>query len=638
MLDNEHMPDSRGDDARSLLDRSPLGEVRAAVSAVIGDDDALAELRRSSHAQEMLPVVEGARREVEGLRRREQELSALFSSARELAGVRDADALLHRLVLRAHEMLGADVTYLSEFDPQTRSLHVRATHGAVSASFRELVVPPGAGLVSVVVETGAPQAASRYEDYAADRHAAEVDDAVAAEGIVSMLGVPLRAEQTVLGVLFVAMRQERVFPPEQIALLSALADHASVVLQAADTLRSLQRSEEEARATLEELSEHLRERDRASTVHQQLVSAVLAGGGFSLIAETLATTFTRAVRIVDERGDERATAGDTAALTEDDAQLADAKEDSQRSGHAAIVTTPAGRRAVVALTAGSRRFGAVQVEAGAYDLGAVDLRTLERAAQVGALLALSEEAVAQAQERQQLDLVADLVRAASARRADVIARTRRAGFDPDALDVLLLVSAPGDRRAEVARMLARSLGGAGLVGELDGVVVVVADGARSSIDAASARRAVGPESVVVSSSGTGGIGERYDLARRALRLLRALEVDDAAVSADELLPYAVALDADAPAVSAYLDAALGPVRAYDAARGTELLVTLRAFVRHGGSPSRTARALTFHPNTILQRLDRLDRLLGDDWRADERFFRLSLAVRLDELRERLTRR
>ncbi|WP_009478277.1 hypothetical protein [Rhodococcus sp. JVH1] len=62
--------------------------------------------------------------ELTRLRRRERELGVLFSSARELAELRDIDALLGRLVSRAHEMMGTDVTYLSEFDPATRELNV----------------------------------------------------------------------------------------------------------------------------------------------------------------------------------------------------------------------------------------------------------------------------------------------------------------------------------------------------------------------------------------------------------------------------------------------------------------------------------------------------------------------------------
>lgn len=633
-MNNGHMP--------SPSDPLDAEAARLLVAAVTGTSpEAVERVGGLPGAEGFLPAVQAARREVEGLRRRENELSALFSSARELAGVRDTDAVLRRLVERAHEMLGSDVTYLSDLDPATGALRVRATYGAVTAAFRELVVPPGRGLVGAIVETGAPLAVSRYDDYASDRHEPVVDDAVDAEGIVSMLGVPLRTETAVLGVLFVAMRQERAFSPDQIALLSALADHASVVLQTAGTLRSLQRSEEEARAALEQLSSHLVERDRANTVHQQLVSAVLGGGGFTRIAETLADTLGRAVRIVDERGDQRAAAGDTDGLSRDDAgaALAAAAETSRGSGHAEPISSPSGQRVVAALAAGARSFGAVHIEAGAFELGAVDLRTVERAAQVGALLALSEEAVAESQQRQHLDLVADIVRDAAERRGDVAARLRRLGLDLDALDRLLLVVVPGDRRLDALRLLTRRIGSSGLVGDIDGTLVVLADGAPTQPDAAATREAVGDlvgaSVLVVEGPRTGAIGKRYDLARRALRIVGALGIADGAVTTDELLPYAAVLDADQASLQGFLDAAIGPVRAYDAERGTELLATLRAFVRHGGSPTRAARALVFHPNTILQRLERLDRVLGEGWRDDERLFRLSLAVRLDELREQL---
>ena len=65
------------------------------------------------------------------LRTRERELSVLFSSARELAELRDADAMLERLVARASEIMDVDVAYLSEFDRDSQELRVRNTSGSV---------------------------------------------------------------------------------------------------------------------------------------------------------------------------------------------------------------------------------------------------------------------------------------------------------------------------------------------------------------------------------------------------------------------------------------------------------------------------------------------------------------------------
>ncbi|WP_143143743.1 helix-turn-helix domain-containing protein [Agrococcus sp. Marseille-P2731] len=647
-----------GDDSSAANDATLAAAIQTAVAVVMGEGSA--ELLRDAVparlADRLLPGIDRSRGEVEGLRRREHELSALYASARQLVGLGDADAVLTRLVERAHEMLGADITYLSEFDRDTRELRVRTTYGAVSASFRQLIVPPGRGLVSVIAETGIPQAVSRYDDYAADRHDPGVDDAVTAEGIVSMLGVPLHADEGMLGVLFVAMRQERSFLPEQIALLSALADHASVVLQSAGALRSLRRSEEASRAALDQLSAHVAERERANTVHQQLVHAVLDGGGFAPVAATLEATLGRPACIVDEQGELRAAAGDIERLRTawNSGRLRAAVAESRGSGHAIGVQSDGQEVLVAALASGSSLYGAVLIDR-ADALGAVDRRTLERAAQVGALLALSEEAQAEAARRQQVDLVAELLTATPDRRADLAARTRRLGLDIRHLDGLVAIGVQGERRADAVKLLARRFEGMGLAGERDGVVVLVAAASDEMTVPAALRAeleaalevpvlAVGvPAAAVADERRTDahradGVPLRFEQARRALRLLEAIGVESGAVSVDELLPYAAVLDTDQRALEAFLDGTIGAVRRYDADRGTELLATLHAFVSNGASPTRTARALTFHPNTILQRLERLDQVLGKGWREDESLFRISLAIRLDGLRRRLASR
>ncbi|WP_243228323.1 GAF domain-containing protein [Microbacterium sp. CIAB417] len=580
-------------------------------------------------------------RELSRLRRREHELTALFSSARELAELRDSDAVLARLVQRAREMMGVDLAYLSEFDPDTSELRVRETSGSVSASFQTLRVPPGRGLASVVVESRTAQWVADYTGYTADRHDAGIDDAVSAEGLVSLLGVPMLSSDDVLGVLFVGNREEKSFTPDEVALLSALADHASVILQTTQTLRDLRDSEDASRRTLESLTAHLVERDRANTVHQELVQAVLAGGGFGPVAETLASALGRAVAIIDAQENVIAAAGLPLApgmLALDD-RVRDALAESRRHGHC-VPVAGAGVRAVASLTAGSRHFGALLLGDGDFELGAVDLRTVERAAQVGALLELQQEAASGADHRVRSELVADLLDDVPERRSDVERRARRLGVDLEDLDALLLLSVPGDQQAAAARAAVRLLDEHALVGEYRGFVVAAVSARRGGIDpdrlrtqvAASIQDAV---AVVVPPPAKASLAVSFQAARRTARLLAALELTDLTAHVEEFLPYSAVLDTDAQGLSAFLRDTIGPVRQYDAERNADLLGTLRAFVRNNASPTRTARALNFHTNTILQRLDRLDHVLGSGWRDDERMFRLSIAVRLDELRERL---
>ncbi|MFB2586438.1 helix-turn-helix domain-containing protein [Herbiconiux liukaitaii] len=665
------MTDERAAAAAVLLEATQGDADRSAAEVY----DALAALGvAGDDGRRLAEAVNRSHREHVRLRRREQELTALFSSARELAEVRETAALLDRLVERAHDMMGSDLTYLSEFDPLSRELNVRTTTGSVSPAFRTLRVPPGRGLASVVVETRAPLTVLRYDEYREERHDPSIDAAVNAEGIVSMLGVPMLSGDDVLGVLFVATRTEYSFAPEQIALLSALADHASIVLQTARTLRSLQRSEDEARRALDRLTGHLAERDRSNTVHQELVHAVLAGGGFAPLAGTLSSALRRAVTVIDEHGVVMAASGGSAesgsggggSLRLDAPTLA-AIEQSRLSGHCVLVDEDDDEnrdgmalgspreavRAVSALVAGSQRFGAVLLGGGEFELGPVDRRTIERAAQVGALLALQQQAVAEAEHRVQSELVAELLAADPQHRGDVERRVRRLGVDARELDGLTAYSVPGEHRAAASRTLAALVGPRSLVGEHNGLVVVlspsgpsgspqgeVAAETASPLDPADLRRrtaaALAAPVLAVSAPPSRDLAAAFDSARRTARLLGALGVDDITASTDDYLPYSAVLDADERALRSFIDRSIGAVRRYDADRGTELLRTLRAFVRCNASPTRTARHLNFHTNTILQRLDRLDRVLGDDWRGDERFFRLSIAVRLDELRDELS--
>lgn len=604
--------------------------------------DALRKLRATgSSAEALVERVSRSQRELSRLRRREHELSALFSSARELAELRDSDAVLARLVQRAREMMGVDLAYLSEFDPDTSELRVRETSGSVSASFQRLRVPPGRGLASVVVESRAPQWVADYSSYESERHDAGIDDAVAAEGLVSLLGVPMLSSDDVLGVLFVANREKKPFSPEEVALLSAVADHASVILQTAQTLKDLRMSEDASRSTLEKLTAHLVERDRANTVHQELVQAVLAGGGFAPVAETLASALGRAVAIIDAQEQVIAAAGlplPPEMLSLDDA-VREALAESRRHGRC-VAVSHSGVRAVAALTAGNRHFGALLLGSGDFELGSVDLRTVERAAQVGALLELQQEAASGADHRVRSELIADLLDDVPERRADVERRARRLGVDLDALEALLLLAVPGDQQVAAAGALVRLLDERSLVGQYRGFVVAALSAQARDADIERLRSQIAasiahPVIAIAPRASKDPLPASFQAARRTARLLAALGVTDITATVEDFLPYSAVLDTDAQGLAAYLDQTIGAVRRYDAERNADLLGTLRAFLRNGASPTRTARALNFHTNTILQRLDRLDHVLGEGWREDERMFRIGIAVRLDELRERL---
>lgn len=70
---------------------------------------------------------------------------------------------------------------------------------------------------------------------------------------------------------------------------------------------------------------------------------------------------------------------------------------------------------------------------------------------------------------------------------------------------------------------------------------------------------------------------------------------------------------------------------YDERRGTDLIGTLRAYFACGGNLTRAKDQLHVHVNTVVQRLDRIASLLGEDWHSPERALELQLALRLHRL-------
>ena len=71
--------------------------------------------------------------------------------------------------------------------------------------------------------------------------------------------------------------------------------------------------------------------------------------------------------------------------------------------------------------------------------------------------------------------------------------------------------------------------------------------------------------------------------------------------------------------------------AWDAQRGSALVETLEAWFASGGSLRATGEALHVHPNTVAQRIDRVGRLLGPDWREPARALDIQLALRTRRL-------
>ncbi len=180
----------------------------------------------------------------------------------------------------------------------------------------------------------------------------------------------------------------------------------------------------------------------------------------------------------------------------------------------------------------------------------------------------------------------------------------------DALEVLLQVNTGYDRTAlttqieSIARDASRSLNGRSLLS-------VVADTSREPGDYPAARRSA--YSILGLAS------------RSRSQVSRVIDIPSLGVTA-------LLVNASRPAdLLAFRDSCLKPLKDHDRKRDSGLLETLRVHLQTGGSNQATAQHLYLHPNTVLYRLNNIEKLCGMDLRSTEALLRMQLAVLIDDL-------
>ncbi|MFB7220795.1 helix-turn-helix domain-containing protein [Streptomyces sp. NPDC056227] len=590
-------------------------------------------------------------------RRRELQLTALFDTAGDLAASRDLDDVLKAIVRRARMLLGTDTAYLTLPDEEAGDTYMRVTDGSVSLLFQRLRLELGEGLGGLVAQTASPYATPDYRTDDRFRHTRNINAGVLDEGLVAILGVPLLLGSSrggtgkVIGVLFAADRAPRVFSPDEVALLCSLAAHAAIAIDTARALadtRSALAELAEANAELAEANAAVREHSaamqRAEEAHDRLTDLVLRGGDVKDVAAAVAGLLDSPLTIHDPGGRPLAAVRpDGAGLAADSMDAGWLVETAEESRTGARAVHRDGRWICAVLAGQELLAGLVLHQRGRLDDS--DRRLFERAAVVTGLLLLLRRTVAETENRIRGELISDLLTDADRDPAGLAERGRRLGIDLDRPH-LLLVAEAGAREKLCAAALRYLFGGdiRGVSAEHAGTVVLLigceadTDPGPDAGDAARAAAAQlgqlvqAPVTVAATGPARGPrqLAAAYAEAARCLRAMRVLGRTGEGACVDELGFLGVVLG-NAQDVDGFVTATLGPLLRYDAQRGTHLVRTLRAYFGSGGSLIRAKDELHVHVNTVVQRLDRIQVLLGRDWNEPDRALELQLALRLNLL-------
>ncbi|MFJ9771629.1 helix-turn-helix domain-containing protein [Kitasatospora sp. NPDC101157] len=572
-------------------------------------------------------------------RRREAELTALFDTAGDLAASRDLDTVLQAIVRRARMLLGTDTAYLTLPDEAAGDTYMRVTDGSVSVLFQTLRLSLGDGLGGLVAQTARPYATPDYRTDERFHHTGTIDAGVLDEGLVAIIGVPLLLGGQVIGVLFAADRSPRAFSPDEVALLCTLAAHAAIALDTAKSLADTRAALAELNTANELVRAHSAAVQRAEQAHDRLTDLVLRGAEVPDVAAAVAHLLDGEIAVLDAEGEPLA--GRPAPAADLAAAVAASRAEGRSVRH--------GELWVCAVLAGHDTLGTLVLR-GRPGLDDADRRLFERAGVVTALLLLLRRSVAETENRVRGELLTDLLTAPGRDPAGLTARGRRLGVDL-ARPHLVLVAEPADRagddRGRLAGAARRYLFGSRGVSAEHGEAVVLlvpvgpgdTDDAEQTADSTArraaerlARLAGFPVTVGAGrpAAGPAALAASYGEGLRCVRALRVLGRAGEGASA-RALGFLGVLLGDGHDVDGFVGSALGPLLAYDARRGTELVRTLRAYFDCGGSLTRAKDELHVHVNTVVQRLDRVEALLGRDWNQPERSLELQLALRLQLL-------
>lgn len=233
------------------------------------DDDA----RFLEIIAEQVELLVANARLIDGLQRRNRELSTLIGIDRAVNAVHDLNELLGTIIHAAAEVSQATAGSIVLVNPETGKLSFFQAIGPAGGQLLDVEMEPGSGIVGACINSGqslyVPDA---YED---DRFHAQVD-ATTGFRTRSLLCVPLNIGAQTIGALEMVNLPETEDPDALIGLLEAFASQAALALDRAKLTQRLARRADAADEQLETTNQRLgAERARLTAMISQMADAVI---------------------------------------------------------------------------------------------------------------------------------------------------------------------------------------------------------------------------------------------------------------------------------------------------------------------------------------------------------------------------
>jgi len=222
------------------------------------------------------------------------DLTALSRVSAALSELRNLDAVLDVALDTALSVMQGTIGGILVIDEHTGTLSYRVYRGLSDKYAEEMRLKIGEGIAGNVAKSGK---AVLLEDISTNPDAAR-HDLINTEGLKAFISVPLRAKDSILGVLNVASRSPHHFTKDDMHLLYAIGDQVGVAIEQAELYEKLKMGRER----YQRLAQHIlvsreEERKRLARELHDGTSQTLTGLSLSLQA---LIEMSKSYEIVDE--------------------------------------------------------------------------------------------------------------------------------------------------------------------------------------------------------------------------------------------------------------------------------------------------------------------------------------------------
>jgi len=573
-----------------------------------------------------------------------RELVFLQRLALAAASTPEPDALLKLIITETTGALETDVCSVYLWDAAQEVLVLVATNGLSQAAVGKHRMKLGEGVTGWVAKHRQPLP---VPDVRKERRFTW-NPGVDQERYVSMLSVPILAGPRMVGVLNVQTIAERQFTQSDLSFLGAIAAQVAGIIERSELQRRLQ--------------QQLHESELSHQIHARFTHLALSGAGLRSILEAIQSLAESPVALYGPDGHWMlGSKSRTGRRLEVPPGLKDGSMDL------ATLPGPGGRSGALVLPvrAGDDLLGyLLATEPDTPVDGNSRLRALEHGTTVLALELAKERAAAQVERRLRGDLLeALLTRGLEETEASRLARqAERLGFrvtpttwvlllEPDDEASQQVLSAPmtQDRvHGALTDLAQRRYPGSLLVARATAIVLLIpAAGGDAAAELEALERFAElllktVHSVAEDASLSAGIGNRtetvadlpqaHDEARQAIRLMRHGGRRGGRSSYRSLGAFRLLLEVERPeSLRRYVTEMLGPLERYQEGRETPLLQTVEELILAHWNQREAARRLHIHINTLLYRIQRIEKLTGYSLSDPETRVALAVAVRARSL-------